>query len=53
MVTSSAPCAASAPNGLIVEYMPWTFPLFTEEPVVENGEIVLSDRPGLGLELGS
>ena len=58
VVTHLAPeilahCAASAPNGLIVEYMPWTFPLFTEEPVVENGEIVLSDRPGLGLELGS
>lgn len=56
VVTHLAPeilahCAAAAPNGLIVEHMPWSFPLFTEEPVVENGEIVLSDRPGLGLDL--
>lgn len=40
---------AAAPNGLTVEHMPWTFPMFEQEPVVEDGEIVLSDAPGLGL----
>ncbi len=37
-------------NGLTVEHVPWTFPLWKETPRVEAGEIVLSDRPGLGLE---
>ena len=41
--------AAACTNALYVEYMPWSLPLFTEPPVVEEGEIVLSDRPGLGL----
>ena len=42
---------AGAPNGLTVEYMPWSLPLFKETPTVENGEMVLSHEPGLGLEL--
>ncbi len=37
------------PNGLTVENMPWGEPLFQETPAIENGEIVLSDKPGLGL----
>ena len=41
---------AAAPNGLTVEHMPWTFQLFTEEPKIENGELVLSEKPGLGIE---
>jgi L-alanine-DL-glutamate epimerase-like enolase superfamily enzyme len=41
---------AAAPNGLTVEHMPWTFDMFTEEPKVENGQIVLSQSPGLGIE---
>ena len=41
---------AAAPNGLTVEHMPWTFPLFTEEPKVEGGMIVLPQTPGLGVE---
>lgn len=41
---------AAAPNGLTVEHMPWTFPLFTEEPTVEDGMIVLPQTPGLGVE---
>lgn len=45
-----AHCVVAAPNGLIVEHMPWAFPLFKEVPSVEDGEIVLSERPGLGLE---
>jgi L-alanine-DL-glutamate epimerase-like enolase superfamily enzyme len=36
---------------LTVEYYPWAMPLFREKPPVENGMLVLSDRPGLGLEL--
>jgi L-alanine-DL-glutamate epimerase-like enolase superfamily enzyme len=42
---------AAVPNGLTVEYYPWAVPLFHEVPPVEKGELVLSDRPGLGLEL--
>ena len=37
------------PNGLTVEYMPWMLKLFQETPAIENGEIVLTDRPGFGL----
>ena len=33
----------------LVEPMPWAFLMFEQEPVVEDGEIVLSDAPGLGL----
>jgi L-talarate/galactarate dehydratase len=40
---------AAIPNGLTVEYMPWMLKLFQDTPVVENGEIVLTDRPGFGL----
>ena len=42
---------AAVPNGLTVEYYPWAMPLFKEVPPVENGCLVLFDRPGLGLEL--
>ena len=41
---------AALPNGLTVEHMPWSFALFKEVPQVENGLLVLPDRPGLGLE---
>lgn len=41
---------AAVPNGLTVEHMPWTFKLFTEEPKVQDGEIVLPQRPGFGIE---
>ena len=41
---------AAISNGLTVEHMPWTFPMFTEEPKIENGEIVLPQKPGLGIE---
>jgi L-alanine-DL-glutamate epimerase-like enolase superfamily enzyme len=40
---------AACPNGLTVEYMPWMLCLYEETPVLENGELVLPDRPGLGL----
>ena len=45
-----AHAVAAVPNGLTVEHMPWSFELFTEEPNVVNGEIVLSQKPGLGIE---
>ncbi len=41
---------SSVPNGLTVEYMPWSFRLFEEVPVPEKGELVVPSKPGLGLE---
>ena len=40
---------AAIPNGLTVEYMPWSLRLFEETPAIVNGEIVVPDKPGLGL----
>ncbi len=42
---------AAAPNGLTVEYMGWMLELFdgVAEFDAGTGELVLSDRPGLGL----
>lgn len=40
---------AAAPNGLTVEYMPWSLRLFEETPRLEQGQLVVPDRPGLGL----
>ena len=37
------------PNGLTVEYMPWTLQLFEETPEIVDGQIVVPDKPGLGL----
>ena len=41
---------AAIPNGLTVEYMPWSFRLFEEVPVPVNGELAVPAKPGLGLE---
>jgi L-alanine-DL-glutamate epimerase-like enolase superfamily enzyme len=41
---------AAVPNGLYLEHMPWSFGLFKEVPAVENGQLVLPRKPGLGLE---
>lgn len=41
---------ASVPNGLTVEYMPWSFSLFKSVPPAVNGYIDLPQIPGLGLE---
>lgn len=38
-------------TGDYVEYMPWWEPLYREPLVFKNGALVLSDKPGLGLEL--
>jgi L-talarate/galactarate dehydratase len=41
---------AACPNGLTVEYMPWMLCLYEETPAVENGMLVLPQKPGLGLK---
>src|SRR3954467_4835884 len=41
---------AAAPNGLTVEYMGWMLKLFAETPSVESGQMVLTDKPGFGIE---
>ncbi|HEY8290480.1 MAG TPA: mandelate racemase/muconate lactonizing enzyme family protein, partial [Acetobacteraceae bacterium] len=41
---------AAVPNGLTVEYMPWMLALYEETPALENGHLVLSNKPGLGLK---
>lgn len=40
---------AGVPNGLTVEYMPWTNRMFKETPTIANGKIEVPSRPGLGL----
>ena len=40
---------AAVPNGLTVEYMPWSFRLFEEVPIPVNGELIVPTKPGLGL----
>jgi len=42
---------AAVPNGLIVGLVPWGQPLFTEQMHVEDGDLVMSGAPGLGLTL--
>ncbi len=40
---------SAIPNGLTVEYMPWSFRLFEEVPMPVNGELTVPSKPGLGL----
>jgi L-alanine-DL-glutamate epimerase-like enolase superfamily enzyme len=40
---------AAIPNGLTVEYMPWTLRLYEETPPIEGGQLVVPKKPGLGL----
>jgi L-talarate/galactarate dehydratase len=40
---------AAIPNGLTVEYMPWTLRLYEETPALEHGQLVVPTKPGLGL----
>jgi L-alanine-DL-glutamate epimerase-like enolase superfamily enzyme len=40
---------AAIPNGLTVEYMPWSLQLFEEPPKMEGGQLVVPPKPGLGL----
>jgi L-alanine-DL-glutamate epimerase-like enolase superfamily enzyme len=46
-----AHCIAAVPNGLIAEWMEWTSILFDGLPVVADGALHLSERPGHGLTL--
>ena len=51
----NAHLAAAVPNFRILEFevqdVPWKDELFTRAPVIENGELVLSDAPGWGTEV--
>lgn len=40
---------AAGTNTLLLEHVPWSFPLFEETPQVEDGMLILSNQPGLGL----
>ncbi len=40
---------ASIPNGLTVEYMPWSLRLWEETPAFVDGSLHVPDKPGLGL----
>ena len=40
---------AAIPNGLTIEYMPWSLRLFEETPAIEDGQLVVPSKPGLGL----
>src|SRR5438445_688326 len=40
---------AAIPNGLTVEYMPWTLALYEQTPPIERGQLVVPKKPGLGL----
>jgi L-alanine-DL-glutamate epimerase-like enolase superfamily enzyme len=40
---------AAIPNGLTVEYMPWSLRLFEETPALDRGHLVVPAKPGLGL----
>jgi L-alanine-DL-glutamate epimerase-like enolase superfamily enzyme len=42
---------AAVPNGLTVEYMPWSLRLFQETPRLAAGSLAVPERPGLGLRL--
>ena len=44
---------AAVPNGLVVEYMPWTWRLFENPPIPEKGEIAVPTGAGLGLKFAS
>ena len=47
----SSQLVAAVPNGLIVEYVPWGWRLFHGCPELDHGDLVMSERPGTGLEL--
>ena len=41
---------SAIPNGLTVEYMPWSSRLFRDVPQPKDGVLTVPQRPGLGLE---
>lgn len=42
---------AAAPNALILEHMNWWQDLFSEPLLIEDGCVVLSEKPGIGVDL--
>jgi L-alanine-DL-glutamate epimerase-like enolase superfamily enzyme len=42
---------AAVPNGLIVGFYPWAQPLFTTPARIEDGDLIMPETPGLGLDL--
>jgi L-alanine-DL-glutamate epimerase-like enolase superfamily enzyme len=46
-----AHCIAAVPNGLIAEWMDWSTVLFDGLPILTDGALQLSERPGHGLTL--
>jgi L-alanine-DL-glutamate epimerase-like enolase superfamily enzyme len=42
---------AAVGNAITTEYLPWAQPLFRDVPPVRDGKLILSEAPGLGLEL--
>jgi L-alanine-DL-glutamate epimerase-like enolase superfamily enzyme len=47
----SAQAVAAVPNGRIVEYVPWAWQVFEGCPTLDDGDLVMSERPGHGLSL--
>ena len=45
----SAPVIAALPNGMILEWFPWSFGLFETPPAAERGRYRLPAEPGFGL----
>lgn len=41
---------SAIPNGLTVEYMPWSTGLWRDVPQPKDGQLTVPQRPGLGLE---
>lgn len=41
---------AAIPNGLTVEYMPWSYRLFEDPPRPQQGQLQVPNGPGLGLK---
>ena len=41
---------AAMPNGLTVEYMPWSLQLYEETPQMKDGMLAVPQQPGLGLK---
>jgi mandelate racemase len=48
---TSAHLLAAAPNALILEHMGWWQDLFSEPLRITDGCVVLSEEPGIGVEL--
>ena len=53
LATFAQVCDVLAESGArpAVEYLPWTTEIWRDPPKVEDGQLVFSDAPGLGLEL--